>query len=97
MAKLGLNAGNAFGGDMDQVIAFMEQVNKQFVIGGATAQEQSNAMVQLTQAMAAGALRGEELNSILTAPLVSLIEKYMASLKAPSKPWQSSVEVTAQG
>ena len=65
VAKLGLNAGNAFGGNMDQVIAFMEQVNKQFVIGGATAQEQSNAMIQLTQAMAAGALRGEELNSIL--------------------------------
>ena len=38
----------------------MEQVNKQFVIGGATAQEQSNAMIQLTQAMAAGALRGED-------------------------------------
>lgn len=36
VAKLGLNAGNAFGGNMDQVIAFMEQVNKQFVIGGAT-------------------------------------------------------------
>lgn len=47
VAKLGLNAGNAFGGNMDQVIAFMEQVNKQFVIGGATAQEQSNAMIQL--------------------------------------------------
>ena len=64
VAKLGLNAGNAFDGNMDQVIAFMEQVNKQFVIGGATAQEQSNAMIQLTQAMAAGALRGEELNSV---------------------------------
>lgn len=64
VAKLGLNAGNAFNGDMDQVIAFMEQVNKQFVIGGATAQEQSNAMIQLTQAMASGVLRGEELNSV---------------------------------
>ena len=39
VAKLGLNAGNAFNGDMNQVIAFMEQVNKQFVIGGATAQD----------------------------------------------------------
>lgn len=64
VAKLGLNAGNAFNGDMNQVIAFMEQVNKQFVIGGATAQEQSNAMIQLTQAMASGVLRGEELNSV---------------------------------
>ena len=65
VSKLGLNAGNAFNHDNDQIVAFMEQVNKQFVIGGATAQEQSNAMIQLTQAMAAGALRGEELNSNL--------------------------------
>ena len=63
IAKLGLNARDAFG-SMDEVIAFQELINKQFVIGGATAQEQSNAMIQLTQAMAAGALRGEELNSV---------------------------------
>lgn len=76
VAKLGLNTGNAFNGDMNQVIAFMEQVNKQFVIGGATAQEQSNAMIQLTQAMAAGALRGEELNSILDgAPGIARAKK----------------------
>lgn len=87
VAKLGLNAGNAFNGDMNQVIAFMEQVNKQFVIGGATAQEQSNAMIQLTQAMAAGALRGEELNSILDgAPgIARAIEKYMGLRKVPSR------------
>ena len=64
IAKMGVNAGNAFSSNTE-LIAFMEQVNKQFAIGGATAQEQKNAMVQLTQAMAAGALRGEELNSIL--------------------------------
>ena len=57
---MGVNAGNAFSSNTE-LIAFMEQVNKQFAIGGATAQEQKNAMVQLTQAMAAGALRGEEL------------------------------------
>ena len=66
IAKMGVNAGNAFSSNTE-LIAFMEQVNKQFAIGGATAQEQKNAMVQLTQAMAAGALRGEELNSILDA------------------------------
>ena len=43
----------------------MELINKSFVIGGASAEGQSAAMLQLTQAMAAGALRGEELNSIL--------------------------------
>ena len=98
VAKLGLNAGNAFDHDMDQVIAFMEQVNKQFVIGGATAQEQSNAMVQLTQAMAAGALRGEELNSILeSAPgIARAIEQYMGVAEGSLKDYAAEGKVTAQ-
>ena len=98
VAKLGLNAGNAFGGNMDQVIAFMEQVNKQFVIGGATAQEQSNAKIQLTQAMAAGALRGEELNSILDgAPgIARAIEKYMGIAEGSIKSVAQEGKVTAE-
>lgn len=98
VAKLGLNAGNAFDGNMDQVIAFMEQVNKQFVIGGATAQEQSNAMIQLTQAMAAGALRGEELNSILDgAPgIARAIEKYMGIAEGSIKTVAQEGKVTAE-
>ena len=98
VAKLGLNAGNAFGGNMDQVIAFMEQVNKQFVIGGATPQEQSNAMIQLTQAMAAGALRGEELNSILDgAPgIARAIEKYMGIAEGSIKSVAQEGKVTAE-
>ena len=98
VAKLGLNAGNAFNGDMDQVIAFMEQVNKQFVIGGATPQEQSNAMIQLTQAMAAGALRGEELNSILDgAPgIARAIEKYMGIAEGSIKSVAQEGKVTAE-
>lgn len=63
VAKLGNNAKDSFTG-MDEVIAFSELVNKSFVIGGASAQEQSAAMLQLTQAMASGVLRGEELNAI---------------------------------
>ena len=78
IASMGANAGSAFESN-DELIAFMEQVNKQFVIGGATAEGQSAAMLQLTQAMAAGALRGEELNSILeNAPgIARAIESYM--------------------
>ncbi len=98
VAKLGLNAGAAFDNDMDQVIAFMEQVNKQFVIGGATAQEQSNAMIQLTQAMAAGALRGEELNSILDgAPgIARAIEQYMGIAQGSIKTVAEDGKVTAE-
>ena len=98
VSKLGLNAGGAFDHDMNQVIAFMEQVNKQFVIGGATAQEQSNAMVQLTQAMAAGALRGEELNSILDgAPRIArAIEQYMGVAEGSIKQYAEQGLVTAE-
>ena len=63
IAKLGLNARDAFG-SMDEMIAFQELINKQFIIGGASVQEQQAAMIQLTQAMASGVLRGEELNSV---------------------------------
>ena len=98
VARLGLNAGAAFDNDMDQVIAFMEQVNKQFVIGGATAQEQSNAMIQLTQAMAAGALRGEELNSILDAApgIARAIEQYMGVAEGSIKQYAEQGLVTAE-
>jgi len=98
VAKLGLNAGAAFSGN-DELIAFMEQVNKQFVIGGATAQEQSNAMVQLTQAMAAGALRGEELNSILDGSpgIARAIEQYMGVAEGSIKEYAAEGLVTSQG
>lgn len=96
IAKLGLNAGNAFANN-DETIAFMEQVNKLFVIGGASAQEQSNATTQLTQAMAAGALRGEELNSILDAGpgIARAIEKYMGIAEGSIKSVAEEGLVTA--
>lgn len=78
VAKLGTNAKDAFG-NMDEVIMFSELVNKQFVNGGASAQEQAASMLQLTQAMASGVLRGEELNSIFdNAPgIVQNIADYL--------------------
>lgn len=97
IAKMGANAGAAFGTN-DEVIAFMEQVNKQFVIGGATAEEQKYAMVQLTQAMGAGALRGEELNSILEqAPgIARAIEQYMGIAEGSIKTVAQDGKVTSE-
>lgn len=63
VSKLGLMAGDAFGSSQE-IIAFMEQINKQFTIAGTEAASVDAAMLQLTQAMASGVLRGEELNSI---------------------------------
>ena len=53
VAKLGLMAGDAFGSNQE-IIAFMEQVNKQFKIAGTSAQGIDSAMLQLTQAMGSG-------------------------------------------
>ncbi len=78
VAKLGVNAGEAFD-SAAQIVAFAEQVNKQFAISGAGAQEASAASLQLTQALASGVLRGDELNSIFEqAPtLIRTIADYM--------------------
>ena len=97
IATMGANAGAAFSGN-DELIAFMEQVNKQFVIGGASAQGQSAAMLQLTQAMAAGALRGEELNSILdNAPgIARAIESYMGIAEGSIKQYAEQGLITSE-
>lgn len=96
VGKMGLNAGNAFSSNQE-LIAFTEQVNKQFKIGGASAQEQSNAMVQLTQAMAAGALRGQDLNSILAAApgIARTIEESMGWASGSIKQYAEDGKVTA--
>lgn len=97
IAKMGNNAGAAFSSN-DELIAFMEQVNKQFVIGGASATEQSNAMLQLSQAMASGALRGDELNSILDAApgIARTIEENMGWAEGSIKSYAEQGQVTAE-
>lgn len=71
VGKLGILAKDAFSSN-DETIAFVEQMNKQFKIGGASIEEQTSAMYQLTQAMAAGKLQGDEFRSIMeNAPLLA--------------------------
>lgn len=70
ISKMGLMAGDAFSSNAE-LVNFMELINKEFKISGTDPQGISAAMLQLTQAMGAGALRGEELNSVLEqAPLI---------------------------
>lgn len=97
VGKMGLNAKNAFSSN-EELIAFTEQVNKQFKIGGASAQEQSNAIIQLTQAMAAGVLRGQDLNSILAAApgIARTIEESMGWASGSIKQYAEDGKVTAQ-
>lgn len=94
--KLGLMAGDAFGSS-EEIIAFMEQVNKQFTIAGTEAAGIDAAMLQLTQAMGSGVLRGEEYNSILEqAPnIIQAIADYMEVPKGQLKDMAAEGQITA--
>ena len=63
VAKMGIMAKDAFNSNAE-LVAFVEQLNKQFTIAGTSQEGVSSAMLQLTQAMSSGVLRGEELNSV---------------------------------
>ncbi|ODV55469.1 tape measure protein [Lysinibacillus fusiformis] len=78
VSRIGTNARDSFS-NLSEVVAFTELVQKQFGIAGASAVEASNATIQLSQALASGVLRGDELNSIFEqAPnLISTIADYM--------------------
>lgn len=70
-AKLGLLAPDAFKNN-DELIYFVETLQKAFKVSGASTQESTNAMYQLTQAMASGRLQGDEFRSIIeNAPMLA--------------------------
>jgi len=96
IAKLGILASEAFSSN-DEIIAFAEQLNKHFTISGTELQGVQAVMLQLTQAMASGVLRGEELNSVLdNAPtVVRNIEKYLGVTRAEFRKMASDGQITA--
>ena len=50
--------------DQAELIDLTDTINKSFAVSGASAQEASNAITQLSQGLAAGALRGDEFNAV---------------------------------
>lgn len=97
VAKLNLLASDAFKSN-DEAIAFAEQLNKMFVVSGASSQEASNAMYQLNQAMASGRLQGDEYRSIIeNAPmLANAIAESMGVSRAKLKELASEGAITAE-
>lgn len=86
VAKLGLLAGNAFSSNAE-IVNFSELMQKSFSLSGADTGQISAGMLQLTQAMAAGRLAGDEYVSIMeNAPmLIDAISKYTGKTKAELK------------
>ena len=71
VGKMGILAGSAFSSNQE-LVGFTELMQKSFRVGGASATEQQAGMYQLTQAMAAGRLQGDEFRSIVkNAPMLA--------------------------
>jgi tape measure domain-containing protein len=65
------------GSSQAQVLRVTELISKAFATSGASSETASGAILQLNQAMSSGALRGDELNSVLEGapPIARLIAK----------------------
>ena len=96
VGKLGTMAGEAFDSNTE-LVAFAEQINKQFALAGTSGQGMQAAMLQLTQAMSSGTLRGEELNSILEqAPTITkTIADYLGKTTGEMREMAADGEITA--
>lgn len=98
VTKMGILAGDKFG-SQDDIIRFVELMNKSFQISGAETSERQAAMLQITQAIASNRLQGDEFRSILeNAPLVmqSLTKSLgvgQDKLKAMAKEGQITADV----
>ena len=97
VAKMGIMAKDAFN-NTDELVAFTELINKQFTIAGASVAGQEAAMMQLTQAMASGVLRGEELNSIFEqAPtIIQTIADHLGVSVGEIRAMAAEGQITAQ-
>lgn len=96
VAKLGNLAGDAFGSSAE-IVAFAEQLNKQMKLSGASTQEASAAMLQLTQSLAKGTLNGDELTSVMEngSMVVQTIADYMGVTKGEIKDLAAEGQITS--
>lgn len=97
VAQLGNLAGNAFSSNAE-IVAFAEQINKQIALSGTSTAGASAAILQLTQGLSSGALRGEELNSVLeqTPMIAQTIAGYMGVTTGEMRELASEGAVTAE-
>lgn len=95
-SKLGTLAGDAFS-DTGEIVAFAEQLQKQMALSGTSTQAAQAAMLQLTQGLSSGTLRGEELNSVLeqTPMIAQTIADYMGVTTGEMRELASEGAVTA--
>lgn len=95
-AKMKMLAGDAFGSN-EEALGFTELLQKSLKVSGAGTSEQQSAFLQLTQAMSAGKLQGDEFRSVMeNAPMVAnAISQYLGVTKGELKELSSDGAITA--
>lgn len=96
VAKLGTLAGDAFSSSAE-IVAFANQLNKQMKLSGASTEEASSAMLQLTQSLAKGTLNGDELTSVMEngSMVIQTIADYMGVAQGEIKDLAADGQVTS--
>lgn len=96
IGRMGILAADAFTSN-DELIAFSEMMQKSFRVGGSSTMEQQAGMYQLSQAMAAGKLQGDEFRSIMeNAPMLAdAIAKFTGKSKGELKEMSAEGAITA--
>jgi len=89
------------GRSQQDIIDITEAVSRSFRISGASAQEAENGVIQFAQALGAGALRGDEFNSVaeqaprLMQALAAGLDVPIGSLREMAKQGQLTADVVA--
>lgn len=97
VGRFGVSSAGAFK-NTAEMVDFAGELNKMFVIAGTSAQGIEGATLQMTQAMAKGALRGQEFNSIMEqAPgVINAIAKHLGVSTGELKQMAEEGKITAQ-
>lgn len=85
------------GGGQREAMGITDALSKALLIGGANAQEASSAIIQFSQAMASGVLRGDEFNSIAEAapPVMRALESALHKTSGEIRQMAAEGQLTA--
>lgn len=92
-----------YGTSATDLIKLTETINRGFIVSGATAQEAENAVIQLSQGLGSGALRGEEFNSVneqgnrLIVALADSLGKTTGEMRALAAQGKLTTDVVVSG
>lgn len=97
VTKLGMQAGEAFNNNNDQIIAFSELLNKVFTTSGLDSTGIESVMYNLTQSLSSGALLGNDYRILKqNAPkMIKIIQDYFGVTRAELDNMVSAGKVTA--